>query len=263
MSDLAAARRYQHAHLTIMERSAAALATIWNAAPPLDDTQLARWLAYATPIVAAARVQAAALGAAFVATTAGPPSTPVDAPGLATGLRGGVALDEIYARPTITARARIAEGRSYLDAMDGAFARMDATVRADVQLAGRAGTHEAMRHTPGVVGYRRVTDGKACRLCVLASTQRYTLEHLMPIHNRCGCTVVPIIGARDPGQVIDHELLSAMKADPALGTDGHRMTIDEIRTRYREEVAVHEHGELGPVLGVRGQAFTGLDDIAA
>lgn len=330
MSDLTVARRYQDAHLRIMEQTAAAVAALWRSLGPIDDRQLEQWLARAVPIVTAAQTQAAGLGIAYIAAaTRTPPTDPIDVPVLVTGLRNGTTLDTVYERPVVTARRALAEGRSLADALDIGAERLDGTVRADVQLAGRASTHEAMRRTPGVTGYRRVTDGKACRLCLLASTQRYTLEHLMPIHNRCGCSVLPIYGTVDRSGVIDKELLTKLKAEGAsdemyfsksifrlnrqsrAATERAASARDELLTeadparrrrleqrardwdrkaeqyradaaqkrvertefrkqrerppaeQYRDEVAVHVHGELGPVLGVRGQQFTGEHDLAA
>lgn len=43
-----------------------------------------------------------------------------------------------------------------------------------------------------VVGYERVPDGSACALCNIAAGQRYTSGNLMPIHDRCGCGVMPL-----------------------------------------------------------------------
>lgn len=326
MSDLAIARRYQDAHLRIMERAAAALNALWRSTTPLTDAQIEQWLAVAVPIVAASQTQAAGLGVAYIAAVTRTPLTdPVDVAETVAGLRNGTPLTTVYTRPVISARSLLSQGRQFADAMDIAGERLDATVRADVQLAGRAGTHQAMRHTPGVTGYRRVTDGKACRLCLLASTQRYHIEQLMPIHNRCGCSVLPIYGTVDRSGVIDKELLTKLKAagasdelyfeksifrlnnqtraaterashlraeiatepDPArqrrleqranswdrkaaqyqANAGQKRTERAEYRAQhsrppadqYRDEVAVHEHGELGPVLGVRGQHFTGSE----
>lgn len=231
-----------------MDRSALALAALWGRSRPVTDAELEQFLAAATPVVAAAQRQAAGLGVAYIAAATGERLTElVDIEEVIAGLRAGAARTDVYSRPTITARTALAGGKPWVDAMKIGAERLDATVRADVQLAGRGGTYEAMQTSTRVVGWRRIPDAKACRLCLQASTQRYTTDDLMAIHNRCGCTVAPIIGDRDPGHIINHEVNNALKADKQLGTFGHR-----------DGFEIHDHGELGPVLTVKGQQFTQL-----
>lgn len=238
-----AARRYQAAHLRLIETAAAALLALWARNPALDDAQLAQWLGQTVPLVRTTRRQAVGLAAGYIGAVTGE-TLPVDAEQVAAGLRGGVGVAAVYSRPTITLRAKLAEGLDYSAAVKAAAARLDATARGDVALAARQGAHEAMAQSSRIVGYRRVTDGKACMLCLTASTQRYHIADLMPIHSRCGCTIAPIIGAADPGHILDRELLDRLKG-------------------VRTPVAVHEHGELGPVLTEAGQHFTGPAQLAS
>jgi hypothetical protein len=82
---------------------------------------------------------------------------------------------------------------------------------------------------------------------------------LLPIHPGCDCGEQPIYGTEDPGQIINEQLLEA--------------THDAIETRFgfsersgRGEldyrlIEVREHGELGPLLTVRGQHFDGPSSI--
>jgi hypothetical protein len=115
-----------------------------------------------------------------------------------------------------------------------------------MQLASRAAARDAMvHHSSRIVGYRRVTDGNACRRCLLASTQRYHVGDLLPIHPRCGCTVVPIVGTTDPGHVIDEETLRRLN-------DGDLEGARDAARRFNEEVEIGDHGELGPVLQPAG-----------
>lgn len=58
------------------------------------------------------------------------------------------------------------------------------------------------------VGYRRVvhpelSKGGACGLCVAASMNVYSRPDLKPIHDRCHCEVVPIIGGQDIGDLLN------------------------------------------------------------
>jgi hypothetical protein len=71
---------------------------------------------------------------------------------------------------------------------------------------------------------------------------------------------MPIFGRTDPGHVIEPERLESVheRIEERFGVSdaGARDPID-----YRDALIVHEHGEIGPVLAVRGQKFTGPNDI--
>ena len=128
----------------------------------------------------------------------------------------------------------------------------------DLQLAKTHTTRAVLSGKDNVVGYRRVLTGReSCALCAVAATQRYRKDRLLPIHDGCDCGVAPIYGDRDPGQVIDPDQLEGIKASLAerFGDDSGEVA------DYRKAIVVHEHGELGPVIAVRGQHFTGPDDL--
>jgi hypothetical protein len=79
----------------------------------------------------------------------------------------------------------------------------------------------------------------------------------MPIHPGCACDVAPIYGTGDPGRVIDQDLYDETTSSLAerfgsASTDPATM---------RSQLVVREHGELGPILGVRAHEFTGPDDV--
>lgn len=156
--------------------------------------------------------------------------------------RAGVDPASVYERPVITLRRLLSEGVGYATAFDQAAGRATSTASTDVVLAHRAAATEVMS-ARNIAGYRRVLTGASCRLCATASTQRYHGGNLMPIHSHCDCRIAPIVGTEDPGRVINRPMLDALKAQPGLRT------------------AVHEHGELGPVLTDRADHFTGPSQI--
>lgn len=243
------ARRYQAAHLRIAQAVTEALLIRWALDTPINDNELAVFASAAANDVRQAQETTARLAVSYIDTAVldQPNWTPanVDLDPLLNSLRGGVPLETVYGRPVITARRVLSEGRTIRDALRVGADRLQRTVLADVQLASRAALDQSMQHhTPTIVGYRRVTDGNACRLCLLASTQRYHVGDLLPIHNRCGCTVVPIVGPADPGHIIDRETLQRIKEGDL---DGARISA----RRFNEEVEVGDHGELGPVLQPR------------
>jgi hypothetical protein len=69
---------------------------------------------------------------------------------------------------------------------------------------------------------------------------------------------MPIYGSTDVGQVIDEERLEAVHASIA-----ERFGVSDRSARAIDysKISIHEHGELGPVLTVEGQKFTGPNDL--
>lgn len=88
------------------------------------------------------------------------------------------------------------------------------------------------------------------------------------IVSNCDCSVLPIHGDQDPGWVIDEDQLDSVHAAIEERFGAHARSAGEFRTphdealHYRDLLVVNEHGELGPVLGVRGQDFTAAADLA-
>lgn len=221
----------------LRDAAGATVGQVWDDLGSYDEADVSRFLERATPVVAATQTQAAVLTDAYVAAEAGRPPLGVD-PAIVAGaaVRAGTPPEEVYRRPFVQVWKALAEGTDWTDAIAAARARVSAVAETDVQLSMRAAMADISARDGRIVGYRRVLTGKSCGLCALASTQRYHKGELAPIHARCDCSVAPIFGNRDPGRVLNRRV---PRADPA-------------------EVAVHEHGELGPVLAVAGQQFTQL-----
>ena len=149
--------------------------------------------------------------------------------------------------------------------------RLDSLAATDLQLAKTHTAQQALSRDARVVGYRRVLEGTySCGLCIVASTQRYRKAELMPVHPGCDCDVVPIYGDRDPGRLINAGALADVHAavKDRFGVDSEAArAIPRIYdgkgdpTLYRDVIVTHNHGEIGPVLGVRGQDFTGPADL--
>lgn len=105
---------------------------------------------------------------------------------------------EVYRRPFGALGGQLEQGAELQAALGSARGALSRLVRTDLQLAQTHAAQEWMTDEPRVVGYERVLGpGDNCPLCVAASTRRYYREDLMPIHERCACTVAPIFG--DPG----------------------------------------------------------------
>lgn len=191
----------------------------------------------------------------------GEPTRPIAVPASRVVAPRGVPTREVYERPFVDTWTALAGGLGFDDALEKGRQRVVSLAGTDVQLARTRAAAYVLDRSDGVVGYRRVLHGsESCGLCVVASTQRYRRGDLMPIHPGCDCGVLPIYGDVDPGQILDPSRLEGVhqRLEERFGVSdaGARTPID-----YRDVLVVHEHGELGPVLGVRGQTFTGPADI--
>lgn len=193
------------------------------------DADLKRFTAAVVPVVLAGRKQVSALTDAYLARVLSAelgrtvaPRGPID-----TDLLRGVDPAEVYARPFVTVRTKLSEGLPFDAAKSAGLARLTDITLADMQMAKRNTAQAVLSTTEGVHGFRRtLTGSKNCQLCSDASRQRYHSADLLPIHPGCDCGVEPL-------------------TEP---------TGREIPSKV---VAVHDHGELGPVLAVKGQHFDG------
>jgi len=225
----------------------------------------------ALPAVRASQQTLAALCAVYVAAQASeqlgyevpPPGIP-DAD--AVDLRQGVTPEEVYRRPFATVYTHLARGEPIDAAVEHGRARLAEIVEADLQQCYAHAVQAAIASVEVDPGdrasfWRRTLVGETnCALCVIASTQRYRVEDLNPIHPGCDCRVDPVFGP-DPGQVIEPDLLeqvhAAVEALTGASDRGGRAT------DYRQLMVTMtpEHGELGPMLVRPRDRFTGADDL--
>ncbi|WP_432160768.1 hypothetical protein [Streptomyces sp. NRRL F-5630] len=180
----------------------------------------------------------------------------------------GVALDEalrgvdpaeVYRRPFVTTWTALSKGRAYAQAVDEGRTRLLSITETDMQLARTHAARQSMQRG-GARYFRRALRGPGnCALCTIASTQRYRVENLMPIHPGCNCKPEPIVGNKEPGQIIDERLLR--EAHDAVATAVGQSDAGGRTPDYRQVIITREHGEYGPLLAVRRHEFTGPSDV--
>lgn len=172
----------------------------------------------------------------------------------------GVDPEDVYRRPFKEVWNALSEGQSFDAAFKLGTHRLETIAKTDLQLARTHTVREVGDDMPRVEYTVRELQGEYdCALCMIASTQRYRKRDLAPIHPGCDCLVKLVTADEDPGQVIDEARLEAIHSavEAALGDfDRGGRAMD-----YRKIIISREHGEIGPVLGYRGQRFTGPDDI--
>jgi hypothetical protein len=266
---------------------------LWASLGEYRETQSGLFTAQFVPVLIGAQQQMASLTAAGLSVqrqmALGGPFHAVGVdPRRVTGdvTRNGTPLAEVYGRPFHTVWRQLhdlphepgAIEQAISDGLDQAMT--DAVT--DLQRTKALTAREAMADDDRVVGYRRVLEGvKSCGLCIVASTQRYHKAELLPVHPGCDCSVVEIFGTHDPGRTIAaHVNIDGRQVPIAELPDVHdriaqRFGADNSAAgeidgavdahgrilKYRDALVTHEHGELGPVLGVRGQDFTGPGDL--
>ncbi|MFJ7963139.1 hypothetical protein [Streptomyces sp. NPDC096324] len=172
----------------------------------------------------------------------------------------GVPPEEVYRRPFVTVWTSLSQGKSLTEAVRQGESRLVSVTGTDLQLVRTEATRQVLGGDSRVQFYRRVLRGSYnCAMCVIASTQRYRKEKLMPIHPGCDCGTRPLPAGQDPGQVIEPDLLEAAHEAVAKGTGqtdrGGRLP------DYRDIIIDRQHGELGPLMALRRDNFTGPSDI--
>jgi len=175
-----------------------------------------------------------------------------------TPVRDGKPLRLVHTRPAEVFKRAIATGATHEEAVQQAVARATGLTLSDVALEDRA-VQRAVFERMGVTAYRRVIRPElsktgTCGLCIAAADRIYSTNELMPLHPpSCKCVVLPIVGDIDPGLTLNREDLDALYAAAGsnkavdLRRTGFK-SLDELRAAGDAAYAVHEHGELGPML---------------
>lgn len=251
----------------LSERLAKQLLPLFTRPRSWRDQQAEAFVELAVPLVQGSQRTLAAVTAAYIAAQAGGriaiPGVPDTA---AVNLRRGVDPREVYRRPFVTVWSALAQGRPLTEAVALGETRLREIAECDLQQTYAHASRAALSTLPTGARpryWRRVLVGPGdCAMCVIASTQRYTIENLNPIHPGCNCTVDGIFGP-DPGQVIEPELLEKVhdaveqltgSADRGARAPDYRQIVVEM---------VREHGELGGLLTRPRDRFTAVDDLSS
>ena len=209
----------------------AGVATAWQQLGSYNEEDVDRFVEIAVPIVLAGQVQAVALTEAYVMRRLGlaPRGLSVDEL-IGPAVRGGVSLEEVYRRPFVNVWTALSKNEPWEVAVNAGEARATASAEMDVQLSHRASYDAIKEANPRIKGYRRVASAGACDFCALVNGAFVKSASAMPLHNRCGCGLDPVM---------------------------QEVTVSSTP----EGVAVHQHGELGPLLTDPNYEFTGPSDI--
>lgn len=199
----------------------------WRSLPAYNEADVEEWLRLCLPVIRSATRQSVTFTGAYLSRFLGELPRPINVEEILRNLRQGVTDEEVYRRPFVTVWTALSEGRSVEEAIQAGESRALSMAATDVQLAMRD-TLQPIGAESGIVGYQRVADPDCCDFCAEVDGAFLRSDDPMPLHNGCGCSVEPVEGERP------------RRSSPPPKT-----------------VAVHNHGELGPVLADPADHFTG------
>lgn len=214
---------------------------IWAGLPGYDEADVDQWISKIVPLVLSGQRQSVALTEAYLARAVGRQPLGVSTDKLiGAGARNGSPPQEVYRRPFVTVWTALTEGKQWQDAVNAGGARAEGMAAMDVQLSMRDTLRAVGQADDSIWGYQRVADDSACEFCLMVDGAQFKTDDPMPLHNFCGCGAEAIVYTRG---VANRNALDAFNASP---------------TPVPPEVAIHEHGELGPVLADPSDHFTKL-----
>lgn len=241
----------------------------WASAASLRDEDVELLVARIVPVVQGGQMQVANLTNAYIqrlAIAEGliPPVVPIRRAEIVE--YRGVPAEEVYSRPAVAVYTALAAGKSFEEAKRIGQARLLSIAATDLQQAKNRQARAAYASSGFDYTVRVLSGTENCALCVIASTQRYRLSELQPVHPGCDCGERGVTASRDPGLVVGSDLLAETYAqiDAKLTSGDSTPELGEKRTSkgkpisdYTDLIIAREHGELGPTLTWRQDAFTG------
>lgn len=235
----------------------------WDSMDAWRDADMVRLQNDILPAVAAAERRMVDLTNAYVASAEAAATgesfrpRPVDYTALTGAALRGEDPSALFMRPQMVVNYQLSRGASRTLAVKAGVTRLRSLAATNVQLA-KTKTFAAQ----GTADYyRRVLTGdENCALCVIASTQRYRMGALLPIHPGCDCSEEGVYG--QPSQVIDRTLLDNTHAEIAERLGDSDLWAKDLGigkkdrlSDYTELIVTRQHGELGPVLAWRSEHF--------
>lgn len=227
----------------VRQRVQAYIVQRWGSMDAWRSADIDAFVRAVVPVVEAGQIQVAAITDAYLAGIETAVTRTVVAPiGVAPDVVSdltmrGVTAETVYSRSGPAVWTALSNGTGVQAAVAQGLERALAAAATDLQLAHTHAARNVLERKPQVVGHRRVLTGNAsCRLCVTASTLRYTKAELAPIHTHCDCKVLPIYGFKDPGLTINAELLADLKQSGVAGD----LAITQAAARSRKTIGTAE-----------------------
>lgn len=195
-----------------------------------NDETLTQFIDTVEPIVRAGQQRAVALTDAYLSAETGTAPAGLPLQDIAQAVRNGTPIEEVYRRPFVSTWTALADDMSFQEAVNAGELRAAGIANMDVLLAYTQSMVQAGK-SGNIVAYQRVANGACCPFCALLDGTFTGPTEPMPIHNNCNCTAAPIMSKDGVGSLLSPGSVV-------------------------EDVAIHEHGEYGPVVTGAGDHFT-------
>lgn len=262
---------YNAVSVALLDGAGASAAATFKSLGSWRDEDIPRFIDELSPQLIGFKQKAAQAALAYNGQVAALEGKPFVQPSLAEidlsteALRNGTNVEDVYRRPFVQMRMALAKNPSdFTAALNTGTLTARSLARTEVQLSRRQVSLFARKYNKNVVGYLRTLTGmESCALCYVASSQRYHKGDLLPIHPGCDCGEMPIYGDSDPGQIIDKQLLekSHEAVGDRFGSIARTARGDGENLPDYNKIMIEDHGEMGPMLSVKGQNFTGPNDL--
>lgn len=204
------ARSHIDAQERIKLRVRTGVRAAWVSLGSYNEADVETFLARALPLILAGELASVSALQSFLGQSLGRPVTAIDPTDVIDGIRNGATPEEVYRRPFVETWTALKNGTLWEQAVGQGLDRALSAATTDLQLTMTHGAKAFGGADDGIYGFQRVANSGACDLCLIASTQRYFTDTLMPIHNYCNCGVAPL--TEPTGQIINRGRYEDLKS---------------------------------------------------
>lgn len=222
---------------------------IWrdlNVDDMFDDTKVAGAAVRSADQVEQTILKARRYASAYAQQAARLTGAPIRKPPVATMVypRSGVLSTDVWERPAQELRRLLKQRKPLTEAYEAANHRVETLAHTDLHTATMQMQQDVFNASAKITGYRRIihpelSKSGTCGLCVVAADRVYKKEDLAALHDNCECTVLPVVGAVDPGLALNQDDLRKLYAAGG-GTSAQYLKTIRVKTLT--------NGELGPIL---------------
>jgi len=220
----AAHTAYRDRTEAIRQRTHGIVTQQWRGLPDYRDRSAETFAASASRVVRAAQRATATLTAAFNEQAARQITGTAIANRLDLGrldkLREGADPFDVYMRPARQVWWDLSKGARFDQAVESGLTRALTLAATDLQLAKTDAIAQTFQQDTRVLAYERVAGDSACELCAYASGQISKADEVMPIHDNCACTAIPIY---DAARAADAQTVDQIRAAAYDATDTQRL----------------------------------------
>ncbi len=222
---------YRDQTQAVRQRTQGILEQRWRGLPDYRDKNVEAFATSAARVVRAGQRATATLTAAFQEQAARQ-LTGLAIPakldlGRLAKLREGADPFDVYMRPARQVWWELSKGVRFDQAAESGLTRALTLAATDLQLAKTDAIAQTFEQDKRVLAYERVAGDAACELCAFASGQISKADEVMPIHDNCACTAIPIY---DEARAADAQTINQIRGAAYDATDDRRAFANSMTT---------------------------------